>query len=260
MGRSFMNKSTASIQLCVANAIEPQQQPNNGWTTPYSEWCAENNFEFVVADKPSLFATNKGTKTTTMKPLLSSSNNNDDDDDDDNYGVEGADRILEALESNMWENMVRKGTGVKNLGQMSQPEALQETLSKIDSTDNDNNTEADTNEKASINQFSQAAQAVEMLFQQFCPAQTTTTNNIEKKKTLDDDDDYLSQLIHAGLKGDNKDLDADGDDDDEDFQALETMFLRMREMRNRASSLSDEQRKEMAAKVALTFSQLLGDD
>ncbi|KAJ1549293.1 hypothetical protein HK405_006144, partial [Cladochytrium tenue] len=91
----FVDAAAPSVLLCVAAAGEERSSGGDGGADvddDHVRWCVENGFEFVdLLEEPP-----------------------DDDGGDDGVGGAekfGAERVLEALEANMWASMVRKGRG-----------------------------------------------------------------------------------------------------------------------------------------------------
>jgi hypothetical protein len=95
-----------NVLLCVAQAVA-EDAPSDNFLDEVSEWCVEHGFEFVdLNDKPE--ATGKGKivgvhhihSDPISLTLLVTDRQYED--------KVGADRIVEALESNMWGSMKRK--------------------------------------------------------------------------------------------------------------------------------------------------------
>jgi hypothetical protein len=172
----------------------------------------------------------------------------------DESDPEGAERILEALGSTMWENMIQKETTRPRLAVSTREgeEVEERTSREVRAETGTGRREGEEEgERQGTENFSEASQAIEGLFKQYC-VPPSTSNSATPVDSLEAEKG-LFESLGLGV------CEEEGEEE-EDIKAMENMFLHLREMRSKASSMPDQTRRELAAKVAITFAQLLGED
>ena len=196
------------------------------------------------------------------------SNNVDEDEEDERFKEkEGLERVIEALETNMWENMVHKTSNRPHVG-LSQltshrhrarddtDEELDEELFKglqvsEQPTLNNNVTPTDTNTNTKP-----AIAATEEKISEEVQANTSAVNGAENKNAESATVDPIeaNPLLNGAIF---KQL---NDSAGESFDTFDKALSELRTLRQQASALPDEQRRDLAARVAMAFLQFTDDD
>jgi len=94
------------VQLCIATSNNDSTQPSDtAKAEEWRDWCVENGFEFVVAD----LETNNAVEGRTDKDKASEEATTTNDSSSGMMREKGGrERIVEALEANMWPHMQMK--------------------------------------------------------------------------------------------------------------------------------------------------------
>eukprot|EP01120_Amphizonella_sp_Union-15-10_P009881 TRINITY_DN3838_c0_g2_i1.p1 TRINITY_DN3838_c0_g2~~TRINITY_DN3838_c0_g2_i1.p1 ORF type:complete len:282 (-),score=69.86 TRINITY_DN3838_c0_g2_i1:82-927(-) len=172
---SFIESFNPSVLLCVCDNSD--LDPNSIETTEYSSWCVDNGLEFLLT-KPSEIEV----------------------DEDNSREKQGMERIMEALETNLWQNL-------KELKSVT-------------------------------------------------PSTSFTETNVEKEK--DDFGFKASDMMRSLLSSLKSEVIGDEDVDDEG--SFSRALLGLRNIREQASHMSDDKRREVAAQVALSLLKDLEDE
>jgi len=173
------------------------------------------------------------------------------------YGVE---RIKEALETNMWSTMKYKtalrpdsnkhllGVGeadISEIGQVAESIAKQLQMNDKNSHDQDQIPTAKENSETQLSTNETV---------QVSPKPSNTTNAQTLKLDVD------SLLFKEDEEEKINDLDFDADINLDDMESFEKTLRTLTSLREQAKQLPDKERREMAAKVALSLFQQLGDE
>lgn len=196
-GKTIWQKNQPNVVLCVAT--EPADNIDE-----YLDWCAEHQVEFVDG------------------------NLNQGQDPREKVGLQ---RVLEALESNLWENMQREPQA-KRVIPVVETQNNYDTLSTPAPTDGP---EVQAPPQKAATQETKPTVAE--------PAQKVAVKPEQKPEIP------LDQLGLGWMKGINND----------DFD-IERAIHEFGALKSKAASLPDDQRRAMAANVALAFAAMLGSD
>ncbi len=212
-------------------------------------WAVDNNMEFV-------YLSNEGVK------------NVEEDDEDERFKEkEGLERVIEALETNMWENMVHKTGNRPHMG-LSQlnsrryranddsDEELDEELFKglqvaEPPSLNNNVTAPDTNNNITTTAPSTEEKKVDAI-----QSNKSTTNGSETETKSEETLEGIeaNPLLNGALFKQLNDSAGDS------FDTFDKALNELRTLRQQASALPDEQRRDLAARVAMAFLQFTDDD
>ncbi|GBB95500.1 hypothetical protein RclHR1_02550012 [Rhizophagus clarus] len=170
----------------------------------YEDWCLENGFEYVDMEA-------------TKKENI-----------DERIGIE---RILEALQSNMWEGLTR----------------VSQTVSKSSNIDDD-----DCHGEF-IEALSQAKSRVDEE-----PESLSSQLHDHNSAPFDDNDaEFFGDVLPSQQEIESMYSQIFCDFDDED--GLDKIFVRLNNLREKSKSLSDEERRKLAASVACSFGMHMKD-
>lgn len=197
-----------------------------------------------------------------------SSNNVDEEEQDERFKEkEGLERVIEALETNMWENMVHKTSNRPHIG-LSQltshrhrarddsDEELDEDLFKgLQVAEplrlNNNAAPADTNSNTKGITVDASKGDVK---EEKVEISTSAVNGSENKSGENVDPIEGNPLLTGAIF---KQLNEGAGDS---FDTFDKALNELRTLRQQASALPDEQRRDLAARVATAFLQFTDDD
>lgn len=196
-------------------------------------------------------------------------NSVDEDDQDERFKEkEGLERVIEALETNMWENMVHKTSNRPHVGltqltahrhrahddsdeeldedlfkdmQVAEPRALNNNVTPADTN---NNAKPATEESSKEDQKDEKVEV----------GSTSVANGSENKSAEGADPIEASPLLNGAIF---KQLNESAG---ESFDTFDKALSELRTLRQQASALPDEQRRDLAARVAMAFLQFTDDD
>ncbi|CAB4413486.1 unnamed protein product [Rhizophagus irregularis] len=169
----------------------------------YEDWCLENGFEYVDMD--------------TKKENI-----------DERIGIE---RILEALQSNMWEGLTR----------------VSQTASKSSNIDDDDC------HNGLIEALSQAKLKVDEEQESLSPQ----LHDHNSAPFDDNDAEFFGDALPSQREIESMYNQIFCDFDDED--GLDKVIVRLNNLREKSKSLSDEERRKLAASVACSFGMHMRD-
>eukprot|EP01117_Protostelium_nocturnum_P008527 TRINITY_DN3059_c0_g1_i1.p1 TRINITY_DN3059_c0_g1~~TRINITY_DN3059_c0_g1_i1.p1 ORF type:complete len:343 (-),score=154.74 TRINITY_DN3059_c0_g1_i1:111-1139(-) len=205
----------------------------------YNDWCVDNGIEFVG---PFGLESNEG-----------------EEDEEDLYGKGkyGMDRIVEALESNMWPGMVYKSQQRPTSSKTAESfgDEIEEFTSAITATVNqlnvDDKLQSSENNKESKSQPKKSENSTQK-------EKETIFNKNENKKEIEEE---MKRRAHSFFK-EVEMMEEEIDDGDEmkQLQSFEKALQQLNAVRNNAKNLSDKDRREMAARVALSFLSEMGEE
>ncbi|KAM9991547.1 hypothetical protein ACTFIZ_004939 [Dictyostelium cf. discoideum] len=181
------------------------------------EWCIENLIEWVILDS------NSHKEYDIRKSDLT------EIDEKVKYGIE---RLIEILESNMWPKMELK----KNY-----------SLKKEIKEDDDDEYPSIKNDKF----LQDSLKKVEGFFKKSAtspPSSSTTQNNSKDNKK-----ENKVKTNGLSIEEDQDEIDNENDDS----QVMENTFKELQSLREHMKNLPDEQRRDVAAKVAMMFASSL---
>ncbi|RIA92227.1 alpha and gamma adaptin binding protein p34-domain-containing protein [Glomus cerebriforme] len=193
---SFIQQYDPAITLAIGTGKIIQ-----GVDDPYEDWCLENGFEYVDME-------------VTKKDNI-----------DERIGIE---RILEALQSNMWEGLTR----------------ITQTAGKSSNIENDE----------------YHHELIEALSQANLKANESTSSQLHDHNSApfdDNDAEFFGDALPSQLEIENMHRQIFCDFDDED--GLDKVLTRLSNLREKSKSLSDEERRKLAASVACSFGMHMGD-
>lgn len=176
------------------------------------DWCQDNAFEFISLDEDG----------------------NQDGDEE----TRGIDRVLEALQCNMWKSMVRSPppsaqTSLPSAGKAESASDIKEITAA-----SDNQAEVDADEDNSDARLQTLLRALEITEQTDEPvAPASSTNHRTESRSA-----------------------AREDDDDVDMAQFSSLIDQVRRVREQGQSLTDEQRRQQAAEVAMRLWNFLDVD
>ncbi|KAI8909331.1 alpha and gamma adaptin binding protein p34-domain-containing protein [Powellomyces hirtus] len=111
----FVEQVSPSIALCIANTLAPTSSPSAHSLAEHEQWCIEHDIEHIDME---------------VQPENGAANGDAKNDDVEGFQERlGIDRVIEALETNMWEGMVLAAGGPKSSGHGAE-ERLQNTTSE----------------------------------------------------------------------------------------------------------------------------------
>ncbi|GLD95564.1 hypothetical protein PINS_up004241 [Pythium insidiosum] len=160
-------------------------------------------------------------------------------------------RVLEALHCNMWRSMVmlpRDAASVPSKGPVTPEIKLQR--------DEDAGNQEEEKEATSPVDSSAAAPAATEETQEKEEETTTTTASAPSESHADR---LQASLAALGL-GNNGDAPGDDQDDDTDMEMLGNLISQVRRIRETGHTLSDEERRRQAERVAMQLWSLMGVD
>jgi hypothetical protein len=246
---SFIEEHVPNVIIIVYDGRNGDDALTEQEQRQIQSWAVDNNMEFI-------YLTND------------TSNNVDEDEEDERFKEkEGLERVIEALETNMWENMVHKTsnrphvglsqlTSHRHLARDDSDEELDEELFKglqvaEPPTLNNNVTPADTNTNAK-----HAIAATEEKKSEEVQVHTSAVNGAENKNAESATVDPIeaNPLLNGAIF---KQL---NDSAGESFDTFDKALSELRTLRQQASALPDEQRRDLAARVAMAFLQFTDDD
>jgi len=213
---SFLEQVDPSVSLCMA--AKTSEKPAEGLESLYSKynsWCIDHGVEFVPSH---------------------TFDSAQDSGEEETYGVEriGVDRIVEALQSNVWPGMVYKS--------QSRPTESR-TAENFGSEDHD----------------IMAALTTTLQSVQTAPQEAPIPS--QKNETSRDTEAHARA---AALLRDLNELN-DGENVEENskemkqLESFEKAMLQLDQMRVRAQGLPDSDRRDLAAKIAMSFLSEMGD-
>ncbi|TPX51506.1 hypothetical protein SeMB42_g01086 [Synchytrium endobioticum] len=185
---TFSSTHDPNIALCIAYSLH--DSTDNVPLGDCEDWCIENGFEFIDAD-------DTGESSVVDDPVEAA------------RAKFGLDRVIEALESNMWDGLVRK------------------TPPYMGPSSNNNSRPT--------------------------PLPSTIRNNISTTNPND-----LASLYSHVFNSFTTDL-SNGDMED-NIDGFEVALHQLKTLREQSRMLSDNERTEFAAKVALAFDKHFGTD
>ncbi|KAG6613042.1 uncharacterized protein IUM83_11873 [Phytophthora cinnamomi] len=193
-------------------------------------WCQDNGFEFVDLDAEQ-----------------QAGDGGDDDVIDEKHGIE---RVLEALHCNMWRSMEMNPPKVNE----AKPTEVKDAAPEVEAVE----TKEERAEQQSDNQVEHK--------------DNSATGDIAgggggdaEGQDAATDDSRLQALLQAleiagGPDAGSADAGGGDDDDDIDMAEFSALISEVRNVRDQGQSLTDEQRRERAAEVAMKLWSFLGAD
>lgn len=196
-----------------------------------SHWCLDAGFEHVQAAATSPLAGGSGR---------------------DKSGVP---RVLEALECTMWNSMRRRQQQQQPAAEAS---ATDNAAVAAAADDSDSAGDADNGSAAASSSTSSSAAAA--------PSMQAAVGAEKASSSSKDDGDKASSIMRELLRGSKgtatrgDDSDADVDEDEEDDTSIEKLMAEMQRVRDaaRGPGMTDAQRREAAARVAMQLLSLMG--
>ncbi|CAG8495235.1 5089_t:CDS:2 [Acaulospora morrowiae] len=194
----FIQKYEPSITLAVGTGRNIQHDTIDAENDPFEDWCIENGFEYVDLD---------------MKKR--------DDEIAERVGIE---RILEALQSHMWEDMTRLSKTNKTSDHIEDTnnKELSEAISQLNHKENNSHLES----------------APEFDDHNSAPFD-------------DNDTEFFGDALPSQQEIESMHQHIFGDFDDED--GFDKVLARLNSLRERGKTLSDDERRKLAARVACSF-------
>lgn len=195
-------------------------------------WCLENEFEFIELVEAASANSNQG---------------------ESGYGVDekqGMDRVLEALHCNLWRSMV-----MRSESQASDDSGLRE-LSHVS---------AKLSTPAEEDEEEQKAPASSNRVQDTASADSDAEQDGDRLQTLLralEITEAADKVDLAGAAGVSASQTKSSDDDDDDIEMAEfsALISEVRRVRDNGQTLTDEQRRQRAAEVAMKLWSFLGAD
>ncbi|KAG7390289.1 hypothetical protein PHYPSEUDO_008427 [Phytophthora pseudosyringae] len=216
----FAQRIVETLPYDVCLLVAGTSSATNESVQKMEGWCQDNGFEFVDLDADADAPS-------------------DDTVIDEKQGIE---RVLEALHCNMWRSM-----------DMNPPKAESATSSEL---------EAATPEVTAVETKKKAGETEEKTVNQ---AQENEKNGDEEEQDAAANDSRLQALLQAlEIAGDATEgagAGGEGDEDDNvDMTQFSALISEVRDVRDQGQSLTDEQRRERAAEVAMKLWTFLGAD
>jgi hypothetical protein len=149
----------------------------------------------------------------------------------------GVARVVEALETVMWSSMVRGGKP-----------AASTAMSKAEADSSSSVAASSSSSSSAMSKGVSAAAAAE-------PATSTTATVEEEEEAVGGAGKDDAEQLHESDRGDDVDPEQDSH-----FESLERMMEEARAMRAAGATMSDAQRRDRAADVAMRLAALLGFD
>ncbi|KAM9532743.1 alpha- and gamma-adaptin-binding protein p34 isoform 1-T1 [Guaruba guarouba] len=173
------------------------------------EWCIKHGFELVELSPEEL-----------------------PDEDDDFPESTGVKRIVQALNANVWSNVVMKSDRTQGFGLLSTLAGANRSIRSEESQDTEPNPAAAEREESYSDNREDGA----------------STNNLQMDSTVDPvlDTDIQELASLTTREG--------------DLENFERLFSKLKEMKDKAATLPHEQRKLHAEKVAKAFWMAIGGD
>ncbi|XP_064013970.1 alpha- and gamma-adaptin-binding protein p34 isoform X2 [Pogoniulus pusillus] len=172
------------------------------------EWCIKHGFELVELNPEEL-----------------------PDEDDDFPESTGVKRIVQALNANVWSNVVMKSDRTQGFGLLSTLAGGNCSIGSEENQDTESNPSA-ADEKSQLDNREDGAST-----------NSLQTDSVEDPM-LDTDIQELANLTTR----------------DSDLENFERLFTKLKEMKDKAATLPHEQRKLHAEKVAKAFWMAIGGD
>ncbi|TMW69659.1 hypothetical protein Poli38472_001815 [Pythium oligandrum] len=218
----FVEKSLEELSFDVSLLIgHGADKASKAQVEKMEGWCQENGFEFIPVDETAVEAAAKAAEGLA----------------DEKQGV---DRVLEALECNMWRSMEM----------LPPPPRANAQLTKVKEELATQEAEAGE-DKATVSPPPAPAASPDT---PSTPAPTeasaTTTTSAPP---VSDADRLQASLAALGLAG-------EGMDDDPDLAAFGNLLSQVRRIRQTGQNLSDQERRQQAEQVAMQLWNLLGAD
>ncbi|XP_038041161.1 alpha- and gamma-adaptin-binding protein p34 [Anas acuta] len=173
------------------------------------EWCIKHGFELVELSPEEL-----------------------PDEDDDFPESTGVKRIVQALNANVWSNVVMKTDRTQGFGLLSTLAGANCSIGSEENQDTESNPSAADREESHLDNREDAA----------------STNNLQ-----------IDNHVDAMLDTDIQEL-ANLTTREGDLENFERLFSKLKEMKEKAATLPHEQRKLHAEKVAKAFWMAIGGD
>ncbi|XP_064312109.1 alpha- and gamma-adaptin-binding protein p34 [Phalacrocorax carbo] len=169
------------------------------------EWCIKHGFELVELSPEEL-----------------------PDEDDDFPESTGVKRIVQALNANVWSNVVMKNDRTQGFGLLSTLAGANCSIGSEENQDTESSPSSAGREESHLDDREEGA----------------STNNLQIDHTVDTDIQELASLTTR----------------DGDLDNFERVFSKLKEMKDKAATLPHEQRKLHAEKVAKAFWMAIGGD
>ncbi|XP_074956873.1 alpha- and gamma-adaptin-binding protein p34 [Phalacrocorax aristotelis] len=169
------------------------------------EWCIKHGFELVELSPEEL-----------------------PDEDDDFPESTGVKRIVQALNANVWSNVVMKNDRTQGFGLLSTLAGANCSIGSEENQDTESSPSSAGREGSHLDDREEGA----------------STNNLQIDHTVDMDIQELASLTTR----------------DGDLENFERVFSKLKEMKDKAATLPHEQRKLHAEKVAKAFWMAIGGD
>ncbi|KAM6257065.1 alpha- and gamma-adaptin-binding protein p34 [Porphyrio hochstetteri] len=173
------------------------------------EWCIKHGFELVELNPEEL-----------------------PDEDDDFPESTGVKRIVQALNANVWSNVVMKNDRTQGFGLLSTLAGANSCIGSEENQDTESNPSSAEGEESRLDSREDG----------------TSTNHLQMDSTVDPVLDMDIQELASLTTRDG------------DLENLERLFSKLREMKDKAATLPHEQRKLHAEKVAKAFWMAIGGD
>ncbi|XP_009278685.1 PREDICTED: alpha- and gamma-adaptin-binding protein p34 [Aptenodytes forsteri] len=173
------------------------------------EWCIKHGFELVELSPEEL-----------------------PDEDDDFPESTGVKRIVQALNANVWSNVVMKSDRTQGFGLLSTLAGANCSIGSEENQDTESNPSSADREESHLDNREDGA----------------STNNLQ-----------IDNIVDPMLDMDIQEL-ASLTTRDGDLENFERLFSKLKEMKDKAATLPHEQRKLHAEKVAKAFWMAIGGD
>ncbi|RIB15029.1 hypothetical protein C2G38_2039709 [Gigaspora rosea] len=217
----FIRTYEPSIILAIGTGKNEANDAKNKLHTSedaFESWCLENGFEYVDAEEER-------------------------EENDERVGLN---RVLEALQSNMWEGMVRKPLNDKD-PHSEEHESYQELYEGIKSIF-----------MYIICYFFFKSIAQLKFDQKDNKDDSMTQLHDYNSAPFDNDDEFFKDALPSQKELESMYNHIFGDFDDED--GLDKVLTRLNSLRERGKTLSDKERRKLAASVACSFGLHVGDE
>ncbi|KAI8081449.1 uncharacterized protein BX664DRAFT_340416 [Halteromyces radiatus] len=231
---SFLEVCDPSIRLCIGMSSSMETKATQTTTTDssstdvFEDWCLENQFDYIDMDQQPEIPMDK----------------------------KGYDLVVDALHTNMWDGLVRKN------GQTSRklPDVFEAALSDNDDDNDDDFEQSLKNIEDDGEEWIKEIEKLKLEHDKLRKKDETRTLTASGKDILDfdndddDDDDDFDMPSKEEIGRMHDQLFGDIDQDDGLDKALQSLQA----MREKGKDLPDEERRKMAAQVALSFAAQLG--
>ncbi|GAB9468876.1 hypothetical protein Gpo141_00006176 [Globisporangium polare] len=250
VSRFLAQLSDAQIEVCLLVGVNSQSEKTSAVAQHIERvqvWCLDNEFEFVeLCDD----AADSAAPAESDNQLENGFEANE---------KQGMDRVLEALHCNMWSSIVMRSSEAQaiddnGLRELSNVSVALSSPSPVDGSSDEkkklpvalssNQTDAQEDEDAGeeddgrLQTLLRALEITEAADKESASPDKNNGNKTTSSSNQDDDDD----------------------DDDIDMAEFSTLISEVRRVRDSGQALTDEQRRQRAAEVAMKLWSFLGED